>query len=138
MQSDESTRILVVDDSKVIRNILRDMLKKLGFERLDFAENGAEALDACRTGMPDVIFLDWNMPTMNGMEFMHNFRAETFKHKAKVVFCTTENDCVKIMQAIESGADEYIMKPFDADMVRAKLAAVGIDVPLGDDGAGHA
>lgn len=125
-------RILIVDDSKVIRNILRDMLEKLGCNDLRFAENGAQALEVCRDAMPDVIFLDWNMPVMDGMEFMKNFRAEPFETRAKVMFCTTENDCVKIMQAIEIGADEYIMKPFDADMVVAKLSAIGINVPNAD------
>jgi len=125
----DATRILVVDDSKVIRNIFRDILQKLGFSDVDYAENGERALEICRENMPGAIFLDWNMPKMNGMEFMERFRAEPFENRGKVLFCTTENDCVKIMQAIEIGADEYIMKPFDADMIRSKLQTVGVRVP---------
>jgi two-component system chemotaxis response regulator CheY len=120
-------RCLIVDDSAVIRKILRRILVEVGFSVIDEADNGRKALDACAKDMPDIIFLDWNMPVMTGMEFMHAFRPQKQERGTKILFCTTESDCAKIMEAINAGADEYIMKPFDADVVRNKLAVLGIE-----------
>jgi two-component system chemotaxis response regulator CheY len=116
---------LVVDDSRVIRKVARRILEELGFEIAEAAD-GMEALAWCRAAMPDAILLDWNMPVMNGIDFLRQLRAETGGDKPTVVFCTVENDIAHITEALEAGANEYIMKPFDGDIIEAKFAEAGL------------
>lgn len=116
---------LIVDDSRVIRSIAKRILQDLHFETRE-AEDGAQALKLCRDGMPDAILLDWNMPVMNGLEFLVALRQLPEGEAPIVVFCTTENDITHIQQAIASGADEYIMKPFDSEIIQSKFAQVGL------------
>jgi two-component system chemotaxis response regulator CheY len=116
---------LVVDDSRVIRKVARRILEDLSFA-VDEAADGSEALQRVRSGMPDAILLDWNMPIMNGLDFLRALRTERGGDKPVVVFCTTENDMSKIAEAIGEGANEYIMKPFDGDILQAKFAEVGL------------
>lgn len=116
---------LIVDDSAAIRKVARIILESLGFEVAE-ACHGQEALTWCRATMPDVILLDWNMPVMSGIEFLPQLRQEPKGDGPKVLFCTVENDVAHIRQALEAGADEYIIKPFDAEIIRSKLAEVGL------------
>ena len=116
---------LVVDDSSVIRKVARRILEDLNFEITE-AEDGQAALDICRRQMPEAILLDWNMPIMDGLEFLAQLRREPEGKTPKVVFCTTENDVAHIAKALRAGADEYIMKPFDREIVEAKFAEVGL------------
>ncbi|KQM65662.1 two-component system response regulator [Sphingomonas sp. Leaf17] len=116
---------LVVDDSKVIRKVARHILETMDFVVTE-AGDGREALDACLVSAPDVILLDWNMPVMSGMDFLRALRASTVPTRPKVVFCTTENGMAYIRAAIEAGADEYVMKPFDRDTLESKLQIVGV------------
>ncbi len=116
---------LVVDDSKVIRTVARRILEDLEF-LVDEAEDGAKALDACKNSMPDVVLLDWNMPNMDGIEFLRNLRKSPGGNEPKVIFCTTINDMAQIQEAITTGADEYIMKPFDSEIIKSKFAQVGL------------
>jgi len=116
---------LVVDDSTVIRKVARRILEGLTFE-VSEAEDGAMALETCRRGLPDVVLLDWNMPNMDGIQFLRSLRKMPGGNKPKVVFCTTENDVGQIARALHAGADEYIMKPFDKEIVEAKFHQVGI------------
>ncbi|MGI9378408.1 MAG: response regulator [Methyloligellaceae bacterium] len=116
---------LVVDDSSVIRKVTRHILEELQFDITE-AENGLVALEKCRQQMPDVVFLDWNMPAMDGIEFIQALRTETGGEKPKVIFCTTENDVEHITRAFDAGANEYIMKPFDREIVEAKMHEVGM------------
>ena len=115
---------LVVDDSKVIRKVARHILETLDFT-VEEAEDGREALSRCEVSMPDVILLDWNMPVMSGMEFLRMLRQRGHSDQPKVVFCTTENDMAHIRAALEAGADEYVMKPFDRETLQSKLQIVG-------------
>jgi len=117
-------RCLVIDDSRVIRKVARKIFEDLGFE-CDEAGDGAAALKRCREAMPNVILLDWNMPVMNGLDFLKSLRKEPGGERPKVVFCTTENDMAHITEALRYGADEYVMKPFDSDIIASKLAEVG-------------
>ncbi|GBF59426.1 chemotaxis protein CheY [Candidatus Phycosocius bacilliformis] len=119
---------LVVDDSRVIRKVARRILEDLSFH-VEEAGDGSEALNFCRGNMPDAILLDWNMPVMNGIDFLRQLRKDPGGDRPVVVFCTTENDISAIAQAIESGANEYIMKPFDSEIVQSKFAEVGLVVP---------
>ncbi|WP_230530925.1 response regulator [Microvirga roseola] len=116
---------LIVDDSSVIRKVSRRILEEMTF-RVSEAENGEMALSACRNEMPDVILLDWNMPVMDGYEFLTHLRRMPGGGEPKIVFCTTENDVGHISRALDAGANEYIMKPFDKDIVTAKFQEVGI------------
>ena len=116
---------LVVDDSGVVRKIARRILEEMGFEITE-AEEGAKALDACKLAMPTAVLLDWNMPVMDGYEFLGNLRRMPGGDAPKVVFCTTENDMDHISRALHAGANEYIMKPFDKDIVTAKFQEVGL------------
>jgi two-component system, chemotaxis family, chemotaxis protein CheY len=116
---------LVVDDSRVIRKVARRILEDMSFTVAE-AEDGSEALASCRSSMPDAILLDWNMPVMNGIDFLRQLRADPGGERPIVVFCTTENDMSSIAEAIESGANEYIMKPFDSEIVQSKFAEVGL------------
>jgi len=119
------TTALVIDDSRVVRGFICKILESIGFE-VEQAENGLEAKEICERSMPEVIIVDWNMPEMNGLEFVEALRAMPNGHEPKVVFCTTENDIKHITKAIESGADEYIMKPFDRAILETKLEQVGV------------
>jgi two-component system chemotaxis response regulator CheY len=116
---------LLVDDSSTIRTIVRPMLVNLGC-RVSEAADGKQALDACIREMPVAILLDWNMPVMNGLDFLKALRASPGGDKPVVIFCTTENDISRISAAIEAGANEYIMKPFDQDILRSKFLQVGL------------
>ena len=116
---------LVVDDSRVIRKVARRILEELEFEIIE-AVDGQEALDSCLVSLPDVILLDWNMPVMNGLDFLKALRGIDGGEKPVVVFCTTENDLAHIRMAMEAGANEYIMKPFDRDIIEAKFLQVGL------------
>jgi two-component system chemotaxis response regulator CheY len=116
---------LVVDDSSVIRKVARRILEGLDFKIFE-AEDGEEALIACRQQMPDAILLDWNMPKVDGYEFLRMLRRLPQGDRPRVVFCTTENDVAHIARALHAGANEYIMKPFDREIVEAKFQEVGL------------
>jgi two-component system chemotaxis response regulator CheY len=118
-------RCLIIDDSSVIRKVARRILESFGFS-INEASDGRQALDACLKQMPDAILLDWNMPVMDGYEFLRALRAMPGGDRPKVVFCTTENDLAHIARAMHAGADEYIMKPFDREIVEAKFQEVGL------------
>ncbi|WP_262267994.1 response regulator [Microvirga yunnanensis] len=119
------THCLIIDDSRVIRKVSRDIVEGLDI-RVSEAENGEAGLKACRSEMPDVILLDWNMPVMDGYSFLKALRSTPEGLSPKVVFCTTENGLDHITRALEAGADEYVMKPFDKDILAAKLQGLGV------------
>jgi two-component system, chemotaxis family, chemotaxis protein CheY len=116
---------LIVDDSRVIRKVARRILEELQFS-IGEAEDGQLALDYCRKQMPDAILLDWNMPNMNGIDFLRALRQDQGGDKPVVLFCTTENDLSHISAAIEAGANEYIMKPFDKEIIESKFNEAGL------------
>jgi two-component system chemotaxis response regulator CheY len=108
-----------------VRKVARRILENLQFE-IEEAEDGKLAMEACLRRMPDAILLDWNMPVMNGIEFLRSLRLMKGGDAPVVVFCTTENDIRHIQEAVSAGANEYIMKPFDGDIIQAKFAQVGL------------
>jgi len=115
---------LVVDDSRVIRKLANKMLSDLGLETSE-AENGAIAYDMCLIKTPDIVLLDWNMPVLDGIGFLEKIRAANITPRPKVLFCTSESEFSKIAKAIAAGADEYIMKPFDEEILASKLQLIG-------------
>jgi two-component system, chemotaxis family, chemotaxis protein CheY len=116
---------LVVDDSAVIRKVARRILEGLDFTIME-AEDGSKALDVCSVHMPDAILLDWNMPVMDGYEFLKAIRRTENGAKPKIIFCTTENDVAHIARAMHAGADEYVMKPFDKEILSSKFQQIGM------------
>ena len=116
---------LIVDDSRVIRQVSRRILEDLGFEVAE-ASNGVEAMAWCDAMMPDVILLDWAMPEMDGLTFVRQLRTEPGGTAPKVVFCSSETGIERIREALDAGADEYIMKPFDGAIVAGKLRSLDL------------
>jgi two-component system chemotaxis response regulator CheY len=116
---------LVVDDSRVVRKVARRIMEANGFSVAE-AEDGRVALEPCRQSLPDCVLLDWNMPVMNGIEFLKALRGEFGPERPPVVFCTTETDVSFIEQAIAHGAQEFVMKPFDEEILLGKLGQVGL------------
>lgn len=119
---------LIVDDSRVIRRVARRIVEALGY-RVEEACDGVEAMALCRDRLPDAVLLDWNMPVMDGMEFLLALRRQPGGDRPVVVFCTTEAEPDRIRQALAAGADEYIMKPFDGDIIEAKFSLAGLLMP---------
>ncbi len=116
---------LIVDDSRVIRKVARQIFEAIGYT-CEEAEDGQKALDACKHALPNFVLLDWNMPVMNGLEFLLALRKMPGGDVPSVVFCSTENDLAHIQEALGAGANEYIMKPFDADIIKGKLEQLGL------------
>jgi len=116
---------LVVDDSLVVRKAARRIIEGLGFAVTE-AKDGQEALDACRAGLPDGVLLDWNMPVMDGITFLRAARAEFGAEHPRIVLCTTEAELARIIEALAAGAQEYVMKPFDAGILRDKFVQAGL------------
>lgn len=118
---DTAVNCLVVDDSRVVRKAARRILERHGFQVREAAD-GAQALEACRESLPKLVLLDWNMPVMDGFEFLKAARAEFGPDEPLIMLCTTESEFERIVMALEAGAQEYIMKPFDDAILTGKLA----------------
>jgi two-component system chemotaxis response regulator CheY len=119
---------MVVDDSAVIRKVVRRIFEGMQFETTE-AEDGEKGLQACAFLMPDLVFVDWNMPVVDGFGFIRQLRKMPDGHRPKILFCTSENDVAHIARAMHAGADDHILKPFDRAIMRAKVEAVGLLVP---------
>ena len=116
---------LIVDESKVIRLVTRKILEDLEFETEE-ATDGQSAVEACRRKMPSAILVEWTLPVLSGIDFLRALRSLPGGEAPRVLFCTLENDLQHIQEAIKAGADEYVMKPFDSEIIRAKFALVGL------------
>ncbi len=116
---------LIVDDSRTMRKIVSHIMGSFGFQCSE-AENGEEARIHCQERMPDLVMLDWNMPVMNGIDFIKVLRSMENGTHPRVIFCTTESDNNFIVRALEAGCDEFIMKPFDREIVEIKLVQLGV------------
>ena len=121
-------RALVIDDSRAIRRILGKMLSEAGFEVAE-AGNGLEALERLEELREvDVALVDWNMPEMNGLEFVQRVRADECRKDIPLIMVTTETEMAQMVRALEAGANEYVMKPFTKETIIEKLALVGLEV----------
>jgi len=121
-------RALVIDDSRAIRVILGQILKALKFE-VHNAEHGLEALEKLKeTGPVDLALVDWNMPEMNGYEFVCAVRKDDQYNGMRLMMVTTETEMAQVVKALEAGADEYVMKPFTKEMIVEKLTIMGLPV----------
>ncbi|MCC7013461.1 MAG: response regulator [Planctomycetes bacterium] len=119
-------RALVVDDSAVIRTVLTRILTNLGFEVIQ-ASHGKDALDKLKgVPLPDIALVDWNMPEMNGYEFIRSVRESAEYRDMPLMMVTTETEMEQVVKALAAGANEYLMKPFTPEMVQEKLQILGI------------
>ncbi len=118
-------RILVVEDDKTFRGLLADILEGIGHE-VTQAADGAAGLYALKTAPFDLVLSDLKMPVMSGIEFLRALGEEGLSRRPKVIFCTTENGIAHIRAAIDAGADEYVMKPFDRETLESKFHLVGV------------
>ena len=116
---------LVVDDSRFVRKVARQILEELQFTVVE-AGDGRQALEQCSQALPDCILLDWVMPVMDGLEFMKEMRKLPGSDEVKVVFCSSRNELRQIETVLNEGSDEYIMKPFDREMIESKFSLLGL------------
>jgi two-component system, chemotaxis family, chemotaxis protein CheY len=119
-------RALVIDDSRTVRTIIAGILTDLGLEVIQ-AANGQEGLDRLRepAGI-DLVLVDWNMPVMNGLEFIQAVRADRANDPIRIVMVTTETEQEQVIRALEAGANEYVMKPFTREILVAKLSLLDV------------
>jgi len=119
-------KALVIDDSRAMRSILAHILRQLGFEVTE-AGNGREGLEQLkRLPTVDVALVDWNMPEMNGIDFVRSVRADVGHSDLRLLMVTTETETSQVMMALEAGANEYVMKPFTKDIIQQKLELLGL------------
>ena len=116
---------LVVDDSSVVRKVARRILEGFDFT-VSEAEDGGQALEMCRRGMPDIILLDSHLPAMEGIDVAASLRKLDHGREPKVLYCISEADVAQIAKALRAGVDDYLLKPFDRALVEAKLHEVGM------------
>ncbi len=120
-------RALVIDDSSAMRKIIAGILRSVGIDAVE-ACHGRDALS--KLGPPgafDLALVDWNMPQMNGLEFVQAVRADPAHAALRVVMVTTESEVAQMVKVLEAGADEYVMKPFDREILIGKLELLGFD-----------
>jgi two-component system chemotaxis response regulator CheY len=116
---------LIVDDSRVVRTVARRILENLSYS-VEEVEDGMTGLRACREKMPDLIFLDWNLPQMKGLDFIKSVRGQQEGGHPVILFSATERDPDEVASAFAAGANELVMKPFDGSLMRATLESAGL------------
>jgi two-component system chemotaxis response regulator CheY len=121
---------LIIDDSRAMRRILRQIVEPLGFRILE-AGDGQEGLDRLGEHFPDVelTLVDWNMPVMNGLEFVKTVRADDQYRQMKIAMVTTETEPAQMARALMAGVDEFVMKPFTSEILIEKLRLIGVQCP---------
>lgn len=119
-------RVLIVDDSRAMRKILTRMMTELGYTDIEEAEHGADALEKLAITVPELALVDWNMPVMGGQEFISTMRDRRDYDRVKVMVVTSETNPRIVYEALKAGADEYAMKPLDADVINDKLQMLGL------------
>lgn len=119
---------LIIDDSRAMRRIVKRIVEPLGYEILE-AGNGREGLEQLHLNPGIVVvFVDWNMPEMNGLEFVESVRADLEFERLKLVMVTTETEPTRMARALMAGVDEFVMKPFTAEILLDKLRLIGLSV----------
>ncbi|WP_275556544.1 chemotaxis response regulator CheY [Mixta sp. Marseille-Q2659] len=122
--ADKNMRFLVVDDFNTMRRIVRNLLKELGFNNVEEAEDGADALNKLRAGEFDFVISDWNMPNMDGLQLLQTIRADAALGKLPVLMVTAEAKKENIIAAAQAGASGYVVKPFTAATLEEKLGKI--------------
>lgn len=116
--------LLIVDDSATMRKIIKLNLTKIGYSNIIEAAHGAEALQKLSTEKVDLIFSDWNMPEMNGLQFLQKVRSESGYQNIPIIMLTTVSTQDEVVAALKAGASSYIVKPFTLDKLKEKIEAV--------------
>ena len=121
MPADPNMKILVVDDMSTMRRIVKNILKQLGFNNLEEAENGQEALTKLKTDTYGFVVSDWNMPVMMGIDMLRAIRADETLKKIPVLMVTPEAQKENLMEAVQAGVSNYVVKPFTAETMQEKI-----------------
>lgn len=124
MPADPNMKILVVDDMVTMRRIVRNILKQLGFANIDEAENGQEALQKLRSDTFGFVVSDWNMPVMTGIDMLRAIRADEKLKATPVLMVTAEAQQSNLIEAVQAGVSNYIVKPFTAETMQEKLGKI--------------
>ena len=124
MPADPNIKILVVDDMVTMRRIVKNILKQLGFANLDEAENGQEALQKLRAETFGFVVSDWNMPVMTGIDMLRAIRADEKLKATPVLMVTAEAQQSNLVEAVQAGVSNYIVKPFTAETLQEKIAKI--------------
>jgi len=117
---------LVVEDSKIIRTIAARALQDMGFATIETGD-GETALETCKKSLPDAVLLDWLLPKKDGFAFMAEFRKIPGAEDVPVIFCSSKTEPEDIQKALDAGADEYIMKPFDSEILKLKINLIELE-----------
>jgi two-component system chemotaxis response regulator CheY len=121
MPADPSLKILVVDDMSTMRRIVKNIMKQLGFANVEEAENGQDALDKLKADTFGFVISDWNMPVMTGIELLRAIRADEKLKTIPVLMVTAEAQKENLIEAIQAGVSNYIVKPFTAEVLQEKM-----------------
>ena len=121
---DLKMKILVVDDFSTMRRIVKNILKQLGYENIDEAEDGAQAYSKLQNGNYDFVVSDWNMPNMDGLELLKKIRSDERLKAMPVLMVTAEAEKDKVVTAIQAGVNNYVVKPFTAEVLKEKMDRV--------------
>jgi two-component system chemotaxis response regulator CheY len=124
MPANKNMRILVVDDFNTMRRIVKNILKQLGFENVGEAENGREALEVLKKEKFDFVITDWNMPVMTGLDLLKAIKADAALKDLPVMMVTAEAQQQNIVEAVKTGASNYIVKPFTAEVLEEKISKI--------------
>jgi two-component system chemotaxis response regulator CheY len=124
MPANLNMRILVVDDHESMRRIEKQILNDLGYPNVDMADDGSTALPMLQAGKYDFVISDWNIPKMEGLELLRAIRADAKLTKIPVLLVTAESKKEKIIEAVKAGVNDYVVKPFNAEIIKAKIARI--------------
>ena len=118
-------RCVIADDSKIIRMLFNKIMGNIGFETIE-AEDGEEVVELCQLNEPDLIIMDYRLPVLDGIDAMYKIRNSRISKQPKIMFCSSINDRDIIQEALDGGADDYVLKPFDEEIIISKLAILGL------------
>jgi two-component system chemotaxis response regulator CheY len=118
---DSSMKVLIVDDFSTMRRIIKNILKQIGFENVEEAEEGSQAFEMLKQGGFEFIITDWNMPVMDGMVLMKKVRSDPDLKDLPILMVTAESEKEKVVEAIQAGVNNYIVKPFTAEVLKEKM-----------------
>ncbi|MEJ2182576.1 MAG: chemotaxis response regulator CheY [Nitrospirota bacterium] len=121
---DQNMKILVVDDFSTMRRIVKNILKQLGYDNVEEAENGAQAFEKLKAGGIDFVVTDWNMPTMDGLVFLKKIRSDPDLKNLPILMVTAESEKERVVAAIQAGVNNYIVKPFTAETLKEKMEKI--------------
>lgn len=119
------SKCLIADDSKIIRMLLNKIMSNIGFDVIE-AEDGEEVVELSQLNEPDLIIMDYRLPVLDGIDAMYKIRNSRISKQPKIIFCSSLNDIEAIKEALDSGADDYVLKPFDEEIIKSKLSILGL------------